>query len=71
MKLFIWEGAGVLTDYTDGMIVAMAGDLAAAHRAISKEDSVAVSNYPANPTETVDLGPIRKRPRAWVMWGGG
>ena len=27
MKIFVWEGDGVLTDYTNGMIVAIAADL--------------------------------------------
>jgi len=70
MKLFIWEGAGVLSDYTDGMIFAIADDLESARRII--DESACEGEYPATPTEIVDLSNLSYlEPKAWYCWGGG
>ena len=70
MKLFVWEGEGVLTDYTDGMIVAMAQNLERALAAIEKKCSYAKA-FPPNPTQVIDLGNATEHEEAWVCWGGG
>ena len=73
MKMFVWEGDGVLTDYTNGMICAIAEDLDAAHKAIAKNCNYAEGNYPPTPTEVYDLPGTHKSvtPKAWTCWGGG
>jgi hypothetical protein len=72
MKLFVWKGDGVLTDYASGMVVAIASDLEGAHRVIHAADHIATGSYPALPTETIDLGDAcTASPVAWVCWGGG
>jgi hypothetical protein len=66
MNLYIWEGDGVLTDYTDGMIVALANTQAEAESVI---DVYERKNYPAKPTEVIDLTKP-SYPKAWICWGG-
>lgn len=71
MKLFIWLQSRPLADYTGGMIVALAPDLEAAHRAIAKECDYATSYKPIS-DEVVELGDCPGvEPRAWLVWGGG
>jgi hypothetical protein len=70
MNLYIWEGDDVLTDYTDGMIVAVAENEEDAHKAILEECSYAEDSYPATPTRVIPFEMI-KEPKAWVTWGGG
>jgi len=48
MKLFIWEGAGVLTDYTDGMIAVLAKNLDEALKLIEKKCNYCMASFPAN-----------------------
>ena len=71
MKLFIWQGDGVLQDYTSGMIIAIADDLEGAHRAILAECDYCGDAYPHLPTGVVDIGNADQDPRAWLCWGGG
>lgn len=73
MKLFIWEGDGVLQDYTSGMIVAMAPDLETALETIKGICSHCMGSFPMQPTEIVDLGTTSEpvTPSAWLTWGGG
>jgi hypothetical protein len=71
MKLFIWEGDGVLTDYTNGMIVAMAPDLEGALQAIKAKGECCMGSFPPIPTETVEIGSVITESRAWVCCGGG
>lgn len=72
MKLFVWEGRGVLTDYTDGMIVAVASDLAEALLAIEAKCNYCMDSFPQHrPTEVHDLGNSTARVDAWVCYGGG
>jgi len=71
MKIFVWQGDGVLTDYTDGMIVAVAADLEEALETIKSSCPHAMGSFPPIPTESVDIGPVFLTSRAWVCWGGG
>ena len=71
MKLFIWQGAGVLEDYGSGMIVVLAPDLAAAYRAGDRTLAGSDDMRTVTP-EVVDLpGCAPKRPRVWHVYGGG
>lgn len=72
MKLYIWEGDGVLQDYTSGMIVALAEDLEGALKAIETACNYCMNNFPNHkPSEVHDLGPVTAAPKAWVCYGGG
>lgn len=68
MKLFIWEGDGVLTDYTNGMVVALAPDLETALKKINEVCSWGA--YPALPSQVVDLD-AAPEPAVWFVSGGG
>ncbi len=73
MKLFIWEGDGVLQDYSSGMICAIGEDLPDALRAIEEACNYCMNSFPQNsPTEVVNIGrPKNIKRRAWTCWGGG
>lgn len=65
MKLFVWEG--VLTDYTAGMIVAVAPTVNEARKAIKKEiDCIPDDDLNEEPEE-VDM----TKPAVFWVWGGG
>ena len=71
MNLYVWEGSGVLSDYTNGMIVAIGNDLQEAVAAVKS-----VCSYGAfpegSPTSVVKIGrPKGLRPMAWYVHGGG
>lgn len=78
MYLYVWEGAGVLTDYTNGMVVALANNLDEAIKVIEETEECAVYtdkrsgeqiwNIPKYPTKVVDLATAN--PQAYVVWGG-
>lgn len=68
MKLFVWEGPGVLTDYGDGLIVAIGETLQEALAAIEKKESFAMKAFPPLPTREIDLGD-NTAPEAWLCWG--
>ncbi len=68
MNLYIWEGDGVLTDYTDGIIVALANTQEEAEAEILPQ-VYERSNYPKEPTLVIDLSQ-NIPPQAWVCWGG-
>lgn len=69
MKLYIWEGDGVLTDYTDGMIIALANTQEQAEEIILPH-VYQRENYPKTPSQTIDLSQ-EFVPQTWVCWGGG
>ena len=78
MNIYIWEGDGVLSDYTDGMIVAVAHSLEEAYRVINEENGIAcywhegeepVFNFPKEPTKVVPVATAK--PFAVTCWGGG
>ncbi|HXE51285.1 MAG TPA: hypothetical protein VN663_23100 [Ramlibacter sp.] len=70
MKLYIWEGEGVLSDYTNGMIVALAPDLETAFAKIAEKCDWADGAYPHAPTQIVDLD-NQPASEAWLVHGGG
>lgn len=67
MKLYVWEGDGVLTDYSDGMIIALANTQEEAESVIDVYDR---KNYPKKPSEVIDLS-SPQHPKSWLCWGGG
>lgn len=72
MKLYVWEGDGVLEDYSTGMIVALAPDLEGALAAIRSACDYCMKSFPTDrPTEVIDLGHVTAEPKAWLTWGGG
>ncbi len=70
MKLFVWEGDGVLSDYTNGLIVALAPDLETAFAVIKKECDYCDGSYPHQPTSIIDLDDAPDA-KAWLVYGGG
>lgn len=74
MKLFVWYGDGVLTDWTNGQITALAPDLEQALKAIEDECNWCMDSFPNDkPNDVIDLGKCSKKVeiQAWVTWGGG
>ena len=67
MKLFVWED--VLTDYTSGMVVAVAPDLETALQAIKAKDALAVKYMMERDPRIIDMATAV--PEAFVVWGGG
>lgn len=71
MNLYVWEG--VLTDWTSGMIVALAKDLPAAYRAIGRLGSAwyerEARQYEPEITKLPGTS-SHMRPRAWAVAGG-
>jgi hypothetical protein len=65
LKLFVWEGDGVLTDYTNGMICVLAHDLEEALKLIGLKDPVAMGNFNPNDFKVIAT------PEAFTCWGGG
>ena len=65
LKLFIWEGEGVLTDYTDGMIAVLAEDHSQALKLIEEKCNYCMSAFPVNGYKIIE------KPEAFVCWGGG
>lgn len=68
MNLYAWQGDGVLTDYTDGMIIAIANSLEEAEAVITPE-TYGRDNYPKEPTTVIDLNNFFGA-QAFVCWGG-
>jgi hypothetical protein len=65
LKLFVWEGNGVLTDYTPGMICVLAENLEQALKLIEERCSYAMGNFPVHDYKMIE------EPKAFVCWGGG
>ena len=74
MKLYIWEGDGVLQDWTSGMICALAPDLETALSVIQTDCDITTGGdyplFPREPSEVIELGTTQATPRAWCCWGG-
>jgi hypothetical protein len=72
LALYIWEG--VLSDYTDGLVVALAGSLEEAHAAVRAKAPTAATilfdrKDPWPPTKVLPVAGAE--PEAWVVEGGG
>ena len=65
LKLFIWEGDGVLMDYGNGMICVLAKDHSQALELIEKKCNHCMSSFPVNDYRVIES------PEAFVCWGGG
>lgn len=79
MNLYVWEGDGVLQDFTSGLICAIANSPEEALQAIQDECSYAWYDrdgkrneaFPTkHPTRIIPLEMLDK-PIAFVCWGGG
>lgn len=64
MKLYVWQGEGVLQDYTSGMICVLADSLEEALKLIEQKSPYAMNNFPVNEYEVVE------KPEAFMCWGG-
>lgn len=65
LKLFLWEGNGVLTDYSNGMICVLAEDLEQALKLIEEKTPHAMGNFPPTGYRIIE------NPEAFTCWGGG
>ena len=65
LKMFVWHGKGVLTDYTNGQICALAHNLEEALELIKKECDYCMESFNVLNYEIVTS------PKAFVQWGGG
>ena len=66
LKLFVWEGEGVLTDYTDGMICVLAKTFEEAVKLIGdKYPPYYLENIPINKYRVIEV------PEAFAVFGGG
>ncbi len=66
MKLFVWEGDGVLQAHTNGLVIALAKDLTGALKIIEQRDPYAINNFPINKYK---IYPIDKE-EAFIVYGG-
>lgn len=64
LKLFVWEGEGVLTDYSNGMICVLAESLEQALKLIEKKCSYCMNSFPVNNYKIITT------PEAFIVWGG-
>lgn len=78
LKLFVWEG--VLTDYTDGVIFALARDvqhareLVCAKEGINPKTGKSLTNSEYTPRVWLDMKKepqVVTKPEAFLVWGGG
>jgi hypothetical protein len=67
VKLFVWEN--VLTDYSSGMIIALAPDLEAALQ-LAPDSAAIRSDMGAVTPEVIEVT-TDSEPRFWHIWGGG
>lgn len=65
MKLFVWEGDGVLQDYTSGMICVLAHDLEEALKLIKEKCDYCMGAFDPSAYKIVE------KPEAFVCYGGG
>lgn len=66
LKLFVWEGQGVLQDYTPGMVCVLAENLEQAIKLIGeKYESYYFSSIPFEKYKVYD------QPEAFACYGGG
>jgi len=62
LKLYVWEG--VLTDYSDGMMVALAPNLAEARKLLKEKCAyIPEGDLEKEPKEVC-------RPEGFIVWGG-
>ena len=65
LKLFVWEGDGVLEDYTSGMICVLAQNLEEALGLIRKKRDDCMQSFPNDKYKVIE------EPEAFICWGGG
>jgi hypothetical protein len=64
LKLFVWEGEGVLQDYSSGMICVLAHNLPEALKLIEDKCSYCTHSFPVNNYKIIE------QPEAFVCYGG-
>lgn len=65
LKLFVWEGNGVLSDYTDGLICVLAENLEQALKLINEKCKYCSNHFDASNYKIIE------KPEAFFVWGGG
>lgn len=65
LKLFVWEGDGVLQDYSSGMICVLAYDLEEALKLIEDKCDYCQNSFDASAYKIIE------KPEAFLTWGGG
>lgn len=65
LKMYVWEGDGVLTDHTNGMICVLAYDHSHALRLIQEKCNYCMNSFPVNDYKIIT------KPEAFVNYGGG
>jgi hypothetical protein len=63
LKLFVWEGDGVLRDYTSGMICVLAHDYDEAMKLIEKKYPEYIQSFPPTQYEIIT------KPEAFCCYG--
>ena len=67
LKLYVWEGDGVLQDHTPGMVCVLAHDWWEALTLIQQQCSYCLQNMPVLDCKVVELD----HPEAFICFGGG
>ena len=71
MKLYVWQGDGVLQDYTSGMICALGNDLQEALTAVRASCDYCMGSFPNDrPSAVIEID-ANTKPQAWTCYGGG
>ena len=65
LKLFVWEGEGVLRDHTNGLICVLAYDFEHALKLIEKKEAYSMISFPITKFRIVET------PEAFLCHGGG
>ena len=65
LKLFVWEGEGVLQDWSSGMICVLAHNLDEALKLIKEKQSSCINNFPVTDYKVIE------EPEAFICYGGG
>jgi len=64
LKLFVWEGDGVLTDYSSGLVCVLAYDFQEALEKLNEKCSFCTQQMPIHKYKVIT------KPEAFYCWGG-
>lgn len=65
LKMYVWEGSGVLQDYSSGMICVLATNFEEAVKLVTEKCGHCTTSFPINQYKVIT------KPEAFVCWGGG